>query len=317
MSADSAHQPLRLLWPDGKRFALSIFDDTDRASLENVPYVYKLLRDLGLRTTKSVWPINGTQPPAVSGGATCDDAAYLAWVKELARDGYEIALHNVTYHGSKRDDVERGLDRFAELFGQHPRSMANHTQCEDGMYWGAARISGVRRGIYRLTTMRRHRAYFGHVPGSPHFWGDLCRERITYVRNFTFAGLNTLKSCPFMPYYDPERPFVRAWFAASEGGLCRIFNETLAEESQDRLAEEGGAAIVYTHFGKTFVKDGTVDARFAELMRRLSRLNGWFVPVSTMLDHVAKQRGIHEITKHERARLEWRWIRHKVSMPQS
>jgi hypothetical protein len=49
---DSAHRTLRravgdrggpssrrIRWPEGKRFALSIFDDTDRASLENVPHV--------------------------------------------------------------------------------------------------------------------------------------------------------------------------------------------------------------------------------------------------------------------------------------
>jgi hypothetical protein len=305
-------------WPDGKRFAFSIFDDTDRATLENVPHVYRLLRDLGFRTTKTVWPISGgAQPAAVVGGSTCDDPAYLAWVKELAAEGFEIALHNVTYHGSKRDEVKQGLDRFAEMFGHYPMSMANHTECEDGMYWGAARISGIRKQIYRLTTVRRNRRYFGHIPGSPHFWGDLCRDRIMYVRNFTFAGMNTLKSCPFMPYCDPERPFVRAWFAASEGGRCSIFNETVTEKAQDRLAEEGGASIVYTHFGKNFVRDGAVDARFVELMRRLSRLGGWFVPVSTLLDYIVKQRGIHELTKKERARLEWRWLRHKVAIPRS
>ncbi len=305
-------------WPDGKPFALSIFDDTDRSTLENVPHVYRLLRDLGFRTTKTVWPIGGgAQPPAVVGGSTCDDPAYLGWVKELAAEGFEIALHNVTYHGSTRDEVRRGLDRFAEMFGHNPVSMANHTECEDGMYWGAARISGIRKQIYRLTTMRRNRRYFGHVPGSPHFWGDLCRDRIMYVRNFTFADINTLKSCPFMPYRDPERPFVRAWFAATEGARCSIFNETVTEKAQDRLAEEGGASIVYTHFGKDFVKDGTVDARFTVLMRRLSRLGGWFVPVSTLLDYIVKQRGIHEITRTERARLEWRWLRHKLHIPQS
>ena len=304
-------------WPDGKRFALSIFDDTDRSSLENAPHVYRLLRDLGLRTTKTVWPIGGTQPPAVAGGSTCDDPAYLAWVKELAAEGFEIALHNVTYHGSTREEVKRGLDRFTELFGHPPMSMANHTECEDGMYWGTARMSGIRKPIYRLTTARRKSRHSGHVPGSPHFWGDLCRDRIAYVRNFTFADINTLKSCPFMPYHDPERPFVRAWFAASEGGLCSIFNDTITEEAQDRLAEEGGASIVYTHFGKGFVRDGVVDARFEQLMRRLAGLGGWFVPVSTLLDYIVKQRGTHEITNAERARLEWRWLRHKVAMPQS
>ena len=48
-------------WPDGKAFAFSVFDDTDLSTLENAPAVYRLLRDLGFRTTKSVWPLRGTR----------------------------------------------------------------------------------------------------------------------------------------------------------------------------------------------------------------------------------------------------------------
>ena len=47
----------------------------------------------------------------------------------------------------------------------------------------------------------------GHVEGDPLFWGDLCRDRVRYVRNFTFADVNTLASCPLMPYHDPKRPW--------------------------------------------------------------------------------------------------------------
>jgi len=40
--------------------------------------------------------------------------------------------------------------------------------------------------------------------------------------------------------------------------------------------------------------------------------------VSAILDHLAASRGgVHTITASERARLEWRWLRHKVSVPQS
>jgi hypothetical protein len=305
-------------WPDGKRFAVAMVDDTDSATMDNVPVIYRLLRDLGVRSTKTVWPLAGTRAPCGPAGATCEDPRYLAWVRELARDGFEIGLHNVTYHGSRRDEVQRGLDRFRELFGHDPRSHANHAACEDGMYWGAARLSGVRRRIYRLSTLSRKRRYFGHVAGSPYFWGDLCRERISYVRNFTFSGVNTLKLCPFMPYHDPERPLVQAWYAAAEGGTVARFNDTLREEAQDRLAAEGGACILYTHFGKRFVEHGAVNPRFAQLVTRLAGLGGWMVPVATLLDHLAGQRGgVHQLTDGERARLEWRWLAHKVALPQS
>jgi hypothetical protein len=304
----------RIAWPEGRRFAFSIFDDTDRSTLDNVPHVYALLRDLGFRTTKSVWPVQGTRDPSVVGGATCGDPAYLAWVQQLQREGFEIGLHNVTYHSSTREETRAGLARFAQLFGHAPRTLATHTDCREGMYWGNARVSGVNRVAYDLLTRFRQRDFGGHVAGDTHFWGDLCREQVDYVRNFTFPGLNTLTSCPWMPYFDPARPWVKAWFASSEGANCGIFNNTLTEAEQEKLEEEGGACIMYTHFGKGFHHDGAVDARFAELMTRLSRRGGWFVPASTLLDHIAKVRGgVHALTLRERGKLERRWLAHKLT----
>ena len=39
---------------------------------------------------------------------------------------------------------------------------------------------------------------------------------IEQVRNFVFSDINTLKSCPYMPYQDPTKPYVNYWFASSE-----------------------------------------------------------------------------------------------------
>ncbi len=50
----------RISWPEGKTFAFTIFDDTDRSTVENTKPVYDFLKANGLRTTKSVWPIAGT-----------------------------------------------------------------------------------------------------------------------------------------------------------------------------------------------------------------------------------------------------------------
>jgi len=145
------------------------------------------------------------------------------------------------------------------------------------------------------------------------FWGDVCRERIKYVRNFVFGDVNTLAVCPWMPYHDPDRPWVNYWFASSEGAVAASFNERLAEENQDRLEAEGGACIMYTHFGLGFCEGGRVQPRFERLMRRLAGKNGWFVPVTTLLDHLLERRGTAEITSSQRARLEWRWLLHKVA----
>ena len=124
-----------------------------------------------------------------------------------------------------------------------------------------------------------------------------------------FREINTLAVCPQMPYRDPARPFVHAWYASAEGGAVDSWCPTLSEANQDRLVAEGGACIMYVHFAKGFVRDGKLHARFEELMRRLAGLGGWFVPVGTLLDFLAeKNGGVREITPAERAAIESRWL---------
>jgi hypothetical protein len=299
-------------WPEGRRFAFTVFDDSDWTTLENGPPVYDFLRDQGFLTTKSVWPIAGDSIPSI-GGSTCDDPAYLAWVQRLQREGFEIGLHNVTYHSSERKDIIRGLKVFIERFGSDPRCHANHHDCLDALYFGSARLGGLRRMVYNLLTIfKDRRGFSGHREGSTHFWGDLCRDRISYVRNFVFSDINTLRACPPMPYHDPQRPYVRYWFASSEGSRVDAFNHMLREENQDRLEEEGGLCIMYTHFGADFFREGHLDQRFVQIMKRLSRKNGWFVPVATVLDHILDTRGPRQITSNERSRLEWQWLSEKI-----
>ena len=303
---------VRQRWPDGRAFAFTIFDDTDRAEVESVGPVYALLRDLGLRTTKSVWAIRGDGTPRI-GGATCEDRDYLAWTLELQAAGFEIASHGAAPATSARATVRRALDRFRELFGGDPVTLANHSGGLESIYWGDARVSGSTRVAYNLMTRFRNRDRFrGHVDGDSLFWGDLCRERVTYVRNFTFNDVNTLNACPEMPYRDPERPYVRAWFASSEGANVASFNERLSEAQQDRLEAEGGACIMYTHFASGFWDGSSVDRRFRELMIRLASRGGWFVPVGELLAHLEGDRGPREIEPGARAAMERRWLFSKL-----
>jgi hypothetical protein len=304
----------RIAWPAGKRFAFSVFDDTDLSVPGNFEAVYDLLGSLGMRTTKSVWPATGGDlQPRGPHGSTCDDGEYLQTVLQLQRSGFEIGYHNSYFEGLPSHRVEEALDRFRLLFGHNPSSMANHAESSEGIYWGYDRLSGMPRTIYRLL-MRRFGAnpHCGHIPGSPHFWGDLCRQRIGYVRNFVFGGIDTLAACPMMPYHDPLRPYVQAWYAASDARILGSCLKLLSERNQDLLEESGGACIVYTHFGADFQQGQRVDERFAHLLRRLARKDGWFVPVSTLLDHIRSQRGLVTLSAAQRRRLEWRWIAHKL-----
>jgi hypothetical protein len=165
MQAYASHQ-----WPDGKRFAFSVFDDTDRSTVENTKPVYDLLFDLGFLTTKSVWPISiGINPPIP--GMTCDDLEYRNFVIGLQKRGFEIGYHLASYNPAKRPDVERAFLKFLQLFGHYPISMANHHSNEDGMYWGDARFSGVNKIAYNLLSRFKQRNWFrGHVETDQYFW---------------------------------------------------------------------------------------------------------------------------------------------------
>jgi hypothetical protein len=279
--------------------------------LETARSVYSLLADLGFRTSIGVWPL-GARREKNSGGQTCANPEYLAFLQQLQQKGFEIAFHNAAPHPSYREEVIESLDLFEQYFGAAPRSMANHYNT-DAIYWGSSRISGWRRTIYNLSTVgRKHEKFFGHVEGHPSFWGDVCRDRIQYCRNFVCTDINTLRMCPWMPYSDPTRPYVRYWFAGSEGANAKSFLKSMQDQHIDRLEEEGGACIMYTHFGHGFVQNGKLDSEFRRIMEGLARRNGWFVPVSDLLDFLLKTKGPTVLDDKIRRQLEVRWLFEKL-----
>ena len=305
MNRAATKAPIR--WPEGKTFAFTVFDDPDAQTLKEGQQIYSFLAGLGLRTTKGVWP-SGPVRETNSPGDTCQDPAYLKAACELQRLGFEIGYHHNTPHTSLRSEIIEGLDRFRSYFGGDPLSMANHYNGE-AIYWGSARLTGLSRAVYNCSTLWQNEGKFnGHVNGHPSFWGDVCKSRIRYCRNFIFLDINTLKACPWMPYHDPLRPFVNLWYASTEGSNRDRFVKTICEENQDRLEAEGGACIMYTHFGHHYVRDGSLDPEFQRLMTRLSRKNGWFVPVSTLLGYLRSQQGDTELTGKMRRDLEIRWL---------
>jgi hypothetical protein len=288
-----------------------VFDDPDAQTCRDGRLLYSFLADLGFRTTRGVWPGPVVRTPN-SPGETCASREYRDHTQALQAQGFEVGYHNATCHTSTRGETIRGLDAFKSYFGADPAAMANHYNGE-AIYWGDARTTPPIRTLYTLTTLGRTRGvHFGQVEGHEYFWGDVCRDRIRYCRNFVYADIDTLAACPWMPYHDPLRPYVRNWYASTDGNNVSRFVETLSEANQDRLEESGGACIMYAHFGHGFVENGRIEPRFEALMRRLSRRNGWFVPVSTLLDHLAAGRGDRAITADQRLSLERRWLWEKM-----
>jgi hypothetical protein len=301
-------------WPDGRRFAFAIFDDTDWATREKVQPVYDLLAGLGMRATKSVWVFRGEGEPS-NGGSTCEEREYLDWLLSLKCGGFEIGLHNVAPATSTREWTRRGLDRFRELFGDGGIVHCNHLGCRENIYWGAARLTGWRRAFYnRVTRGRNGDNSRGHVEGDELFWGDLCRERVSYVRNFVFDDLNTLALCPQMPYHDPSKPYVNYWFASANGSSLRRFLENFTYQHIDQLIAEGGLCVAYVHFAADFARDGKVDAEFRRRLEYIARQGGWFATVSEVLDHLrgGEGRDGRRISPRELRRLETKWLARKI-----
>jgi hypothetical protein len=305
---------MNVTWPNSHKFAFTVFDDTDWATIDNVKPVYDLLNGLGIRITKSVWVYEGGELPTNT-GATCEDPAYVEWLYSLRRNGFEIGLHNAAAGTSPRKRTESALDQFRELFGSYPAVHCNHDTCRENIYWGDARVSSWRRTAYNLVTRGRRRNRFrGHVQGDPLFWGDLCRERITYVRNFVFDDLNTLGVCPHMPYYDPSKPYVNFWFASADGGDLALFLANFTHEKIDRLVDEGGLCIAYVHFAARYTRNGVVDPEFRQRMEYIASKDGWFAPVSEVLDYLRQNQQPSDriISPKGLARLETKWLTQRL-----
>lgn len=298
-------------FPDGKRFAFTVIDDTDCATVANVRPVYELLRSLGMRTTKTIWPLPGHHPEDKNDPAQpVTDPEYRRFIADLQSWGFEIALHNVRSFSSTRKEIEDGLKAFAEITGQAPRVHANHMFNRDDLYWGDARLDlGLLGFAYRMLRSRKEiETSEGHLPGSPYFWGDICQAHIRYVRGFTYPELNALRHNPTLPYRDKRRPYVPLWFSGSEAANVFEFNRLLSDSNQEQLDREGGVCIMATHFASGFLVDGKVDPTTERLLRALAARNGWFVPVSELLDHLSANGGGKELPWVERQRMQLGWL---------
>jgi hypothetical protein len=114
-----------------------------------------------------------------------------------------------------------------------------------------------------------------------------------------------------MPYHDSACPYVNFWFAASEGANIASFNHV--KRKQPRKITERGRRLYHLHsFGEGVSGERRINNHFKGLMERMASMNGWFVPVRTLLDFILKVSGSHVITSAERNDLERKWLWHKI-----
>jgi len=297
-----------LKFPEGKKFAFTIFDDADLTKVENVKPIYDLLYQLKMFITKSVFvfPCKDKRSPFYD-SQTLANNEYLGFIKNINKNGFEIGFHNASPDSSEREVTIKALQRFKEIFGDYPKSFANHGDNKENLYWGKNRFDS---GLIRLFMSLKGdgRSFFGDDEKSSYFWGDVFKEHITYCRNFVFKQINLIKINPTIPYHDPARPYVPLWFSSCDGADPLRFNRLLSIRNLDKLEKERGVCIVYTHFGKGFVKNGEINNETRYLLTDLSKREGWFVPVSTLLDHLRARQKNNECTKQERKKMEYTWF---------
>jgi hypothetical protein len=313
----------KIVWPYDKKFAFTIVDDTDCTNLENGPVVYDFLNEIGLRSTKTIWIYNGEVRNDNSDiiGDTCEKPEYRNWIQSLQKKGFEIALHSISWSRSDRNKILSGLELFKEYFGDYPKLMAQHNDSieNESLYWGRNRLTFPTNLIFDFLALinpksKKSNIYKGIDPSSPFFWGDICRDKIKYVRNFVYSDINTLNSCPVMPYHDPAKPFVNMWFASSEAPEVNSFNKLIDKVNIDKLEQQEGCCIIYTHFGKNFVKNGILNQEFVNKMSDLARRNGWFSSASEILDYIDTFHDSDKISLFSRFNLEVKWLYHKLKV---
>ena len=297
---------MKIQWPDGKKFAFTIVDDTDNGTVENTKPVYDLLYKHGIITTKTVWVYPSRDK--FTGGCLLDDE-YLVFILELQDKGYEIGLHNVGSGEFKRNEIINGMEIFREKLGFYPGLQINHASNPDNIHWGSDRYQFLLKRVIDLVYGDK-RKYYGTNVKSEFFWGDICKERIKYIRNYTFNSINTLKLDPLMPYIDRSKEkYSNYWFSSSDGHTVEEFNYLLSKGNIDKLEAAGGACIVYTHFASNFVNEkGQLNEKFIENIEYLSSKDGWFVPVNILLDYLLSLKKQRYASKAYLNKLDLRWI---------
>jgi hypothetical protein len=271
-------------YPQQKKFAFTIIDDTDNATITNVKPVYDLLYNLGFLTTKTVWVYPSRNHFT---GQSLQDDDYVDFLKDIHNKGFDIQLHNVGSGDFSREEIQLGIDIFKQKLGYYPSLQINHADNKDNLYWGNKRFGALLKWIFKWFIPSRNE-FFGEEPQSNYFWGEDAKKYIKYIRNRVFNGINTLRYDPKMPYQELEKKYSNYWFSSSDGHTVEEFTALISQKKVDKLIREGGVCIVYTHFASNFVNEhGQVHPQCKERLEYLSKQNGWFVPANQILDYLS------------------------------
>lgn len=283
-----------LRWPYPYKLAFGITDDTDECTLEDTQKVYEYAIKLGIMPTKTVWikeplrccgVLNKWKPDS---GETLQNDEYRNYCKSLSKRGIELAMHGVSSGNNTRSEIIDGLEDFRATFDYYPRLYICHNLNAENPYWGESnfKFPGVNL-LIRFMTIYNKEKFYGHIPNSPYYWIDICKEKIQYIRLFRTRDLNVLHYNPMMPYHQYDKPGVKFWFSACSGDL-EIFRR-VSHQSIDRIAREDGALIIYAHSAYFIEKRKLTKSGLKQEVERAfqiisSRNDVWCTNVSNILD---------------------------------
>jgi len=309
MKGNVGNKISKLVYPEGKDFIFTIFDDTDVATLDYIKPIYDFLASINMRTTKSVWPLFYSGDCNDAGSHTLEDKAYAKYIKELDSRGFEIGFHGPTMVSLKREEIIRSFDVFYDVLGKYPRIYAAHSKNRENLYWGASRFSfQIFRMLYSCLSREKNNYYQGHQEWSPYFWGDLAFRHIDYVRNFTYNNINLLNVSTQLPYSIQKKTWVKSWFFTSDADNVEEFNHLISEKNQEKLQNERGVCIITTHFGKGFLNDKALHRKTKKLLLQVKKRNGWFAPVSEVLDFLKLSNNESDISSSRLFMMELKWF---------
>lgn len=305
---------MKYQWKDNKKFAFTIVDDTDGASVETIQPVYDCLYKNGIITTKTVW----MKPPRdYFPGDSMEHAAYRDYVLQLQRQGFEIAFHDIGSGVFTGEEIRNALEEFRQLFGSYPKMHINHGDNPSNIYWCGKRFSPVLARAYDFYKKKQgmYVQSQGDLPGSPAFWGEDCKKHVKYIRNRVFGELNLLKCDPYTPYRERSKEkYSNYWFSSSDGMTADLFVKLLSQKNIDKLVREDGCAIVYTHFGYGFTdQNGNLRKDVQAAIEYLASKDGWFAPASEILDWMLERKHKKEIISGMQSTLlDARWMAERV-----
>jgi hypothetical protein len=116
-----------------------------------------------------------------------------------------------------------------------------------------------------------------------------------------------------MPFIEKNKKYSNYWFSSSDGHTVEEFNDLIARGNIDKLIAENGLCIVYTHFAKGFLeKDGEINRTFKENIDYLSSQNGWFAPVTEILDYLLESKRKNTVNLFYINLLDFKWLIQRI-----